>query len=189
MLFCSSELPFSRPFFNSQFFCNRPSLYLKSCFSRLSLCCYFAIVQSGGVHTLPIVLSLSRSRVVVAVVDLTPQVLLLLLESGHLAVQVGHHLVVVLVVPLVAGVAVSRPCPGCGEHVVEELGEGDTEDGPGRQGGQEPSDGARDEIESEALAGVENTGRPVDWFSEVLILQQAEEPFNYGHVGDGEDQI
>ena len=127
---------------------------------------------------------------VVAVVDLTPQVLLLLLELGHLAVQVGHHLVVVLVVPLVAGVAVAGARPGRGEHVVEELCEGDTEDGPGRQGGEEPRDGPGDQIESEALAGVENTGSPLDGFSEVFIVQQGQEPFHYGHVGVdvGEEQ-
>ena len=136
-------------------------------------------------------LSLSRGRVVVAVVDLTPQALLLLLEVSHLAVQVGHHLVVVLVVPLVGGVAVARARAGRGEHIVEELSEGDTEDGPGRQGRQEAHDGAWDQIEGEGVPVKDQTGHPVDWFCEVLILQQAAEPFHYSHVDvdDCEEQI
>ena len=175
--FCSS---FSRPFSNSVIV--QVCRYLKSCFSNLSLCCYSAIVQSGGVHTSsppsPPVLGLSRGGVVVAVVDLAPQVLLLLLQLGHLTVQVGHHLVVVLVIPLVAGVAVAPARPHPGEHVGDELGERHTEDGAGRQGGQEPGDGARDEIESEARPGIEKSGHSVYWFSEVLILQQGSQPFH-----------
>ena len=39
------------------------------------------------------VLGLSWGRAVGVVVDLAPQVLLLLLQLSHLTVQVGHHLV------------------------------------------------------------------------------------------------
>ena len=156
LFFCSS---FSRPSSNSVIV--QVCRYLKSCFSNLSLCSYSAIVQSGGVHTSPPALGLSRGGVVVAVVDLAPQVLLRLLQLGHLTVEVGHHLVVVLVIPLVAGVAVAPARPQPGEHVGDELCERHTEDGPGRQGGQEPGDGARDEIESESRPGIEKSGHSV----------------------------
>ena len=125
------------------------------------LLCHCPVWWSGGAHTSPIVLSLPWARGVVAVVDLTPQGLLLLLEVSNLAVQVGHHLVVVLVVPLVGGIAVARARACSGEHVVEELSERDTEDGAGCQRSQEPNDGAGDQIESEVLPCVEDPGRPV----------------------------
>ena len=94
--------------------------------------------------------------------------------------RVPHSdLVVVLVVPLIAGVAVSRArAAHRGEHVGHELGEGHTEDGPGRQGGQERGDGARDEVESEARTVVDDPGHVLDWLGELIILQQASQLFN-----------